>query len=295
MEDTNILLTIIIPTYNRPQLLLRAVNSALAQTIENFEVIVVDDCSCEPVNLPEHPHLRIIRLPENKGGSAARNIGAKAAKGHWINFLDDDDELLPHMAEVSLKALQQTSLSKPVGAISGIEVVDSEGKVITTRIPPTLPRGFHYGLEDIDSNRSFLCKQTLIVEKEVLLSIGGFDESLPSRIHTDLFLRLNLVCSLLGIERAGYRLYKHDGFQISSDPSRRQAGFDRIVEKHHKIFQAHPKMYANFIYEQVIKSYQMGQSKAGFKNLLRAMEISPRYTFGRMFYTVINTIKRSFA
>ncbi|HEY9768698.1 MAG TPA: glycosyltransferase [Coleofasciculaceae cyanobacterium] len=48
-----ILLSIIIPTYNRPKLLLRAVNSALAQTIEDFGVIVVDDCSSEPVNLPK--------------------------------------------------------------------------------------------------------------------------------------------------------------------------------------------------------------------------------------------------
>lgn len=291
--NTDILLSIIIPTYNRPDLLLRAVNSALAQTIKDFEVIVVDDCSSKPISLPEHPRLRIIRLPENKGGSAARNIGTKAALGHWINFLDDDDELLPDMAEVSLKALQQSSLPKPVGAISGIEVVDREGKVIKTRIPPTLPRGSHYGLEDIDSSHSFLCKQTLIVEKEVLLSIGGFDESLPSRIHTDLFLRLNLVCSLVGIDRIGYRLYKHDGFQISSDPTRRQAGFDRIVEKHYKIFQAHPKMYANFIYEQVITSYKMGQSKAGLKNLSKAIEVSPQHTFGRIFYTAINSIKRS--
>ena len=288
MKDT--LLSIIIPTYNRPKLLLRAVNSALAQTIEDFEVIVVDDCSSEPIDLPEHSCLRIIRLPENKGGSAARNIGIQAAKGHWINFLDDDDELLPHLAEAAFKTLQQSSLPQPVGAISGIEVVDREGKVIQTRIPPTLPRGSHYGLENIDPDRSFLCKQTLVVEKEVLLSIGGFDESLPSRIHTDLFLRLNLVCSLSGIQQVGYRLYKHDGFQISSDPTRRQVGFDRIVEKHQKIFQAHPKMYANFIYEQAITSYKMGQYKAGLKNLSRAVKVSPQYTCGRMFHTAIDSI-----
>ena len=289
MKDT--LLSIIIPTYNRPQLLLRAVNSALAQTIEDFEVIVVDDCSSQPIDLPPNPRLRIIRLPENKGGSAARNIGTQAAKGHWINFLDDDDELLPPMAEVALKALQQSSLPQPVGVISGIEVVDREGKVSQTRIPPTLPRGSHYGLEDIDPARSFLCKQTLIVEKEVLLSMGGFDESLPSRIHTDLFLRLNLVCSLSGIQQVGYRLYKHDGFQISSDPTRRQAGFDRIVEKHQTIFQAHPKMYADFIYEQAITSYKMGQYKAGFKSLSRAIKVSPQYTCGRIFHTAIESLE----
>ncbi|MGF1542581.1 MAG: glycosyltransferase family 2 protein [Pleurocapsa sp.] len=291
MKD--ILLSIIIPTYNRPQLLLRAVNSALAQTIEDLEVIVVDDCSSESVNLPEHPHLRIIRLPENKGGSAARNIGTQAAKGQWVTFLDDDDQLLPHMAEASLKALHTSSLPKPVAVISGIEVVDDNANQISTRIPPTLPRGSHYSLEEIDPSQSFFCKQTLVVEKEVLLAIGGFDESLPSRIHTDLFLRLNPVCSILGVSQIGYRLYKHNNWQISSDPTRRQVGFNRIIEKHHKTFQAHPKMFADFLYNQAITSYKIGQVQASLNNLIRAIAVSPRHTLGRMFYTIINSLTKN--
>ena len=292
MKD--ILLSIIIPTYNRPQLLLRAVNSALAQTIKNFEVLVVDDCSEKPVDLPEHSRLRVLRLPENKGGSAARNIGIKEARGKWISFLDDDDELLPHMAEVSLKAIEKSSLPKPIGVISGIEVVYEEDSTTKIRLPPTLPLGSHYGLEKISPVESFFCKQTLVVEKDVLLSIGGFDESLPSRIHTDLFLRLNIVCSILGIKQVGYRLYKHKGFQISSDPTRRQAGFHRIVEKHQKTFQAHPKMFADFIYNQAVTSYKMGQSQAGLKKLFWAAKVSPQYTFSRMFRTVIDPLKKSF-
>lgn len=289
------LLSIIIPTYDRPQLLLRAVNSALAQTIEDFEVIVVDDCSSEPVKLPEHPRLRVIRLLENRGGSAARNIGTEAAQGRWINFLDDDDELVPNMAELAFKGLQRSSLPSPVGVILGIEVINREGKKIETRLPPTLARGSHYGLEDIDHSESFLCKQTLIVEKEVLLAIGGFDETLPSRIHTDLFLRLNLVCSILGVRQVGYRLYKHQGFQISSDPTRRQIGFERIIEKHGEIFEAHPEMFANFVYNQAMRSYKIGQIQAGWKNLGRALKISPRHTLGRMSNTAIASIKHRLA
>ena len=292
MKD--ILLSIIIPTYNRPQLLLRAVNSALAQTIEDFEVIVIDDCSKEPVDLPEHPRLRIIRLSKNQGGSAARNIGIREAKGKLISFLDDDDELLPHMAEMSIKALQTSSLTQPVGVISGIEVVDQNGRKIDARIPPTLPRGSYYGLEDIDSSQSYLCKQTLVVEKEVLLSIGGFDESLPSRIHTDLFLRLNLVCSILGIPKIGYRLHKHNEFRISSDPNRRQIGFNRLIEKHQKAFLTHPKMFADLIYNQTITSYKLKQFEAALKNLNWAMKISFRHTCGRILYTLLDLIKGNY-
>lgn len=151
------LLSIIIPTYNRPHLLPRAVESALAQTIEDFEVIVVDDASPEAVNLPEHPRLKVIRQPENRGGSAARNVGAKAARGQWITYLDDDDLLLPHMAEVSLEALAKghPSLPKPIAVLSGIEVIGEDGQVKQTRIPPTLPKGSHFGLEEIKPEQSF--------------------------------------------------------------------------------------------------------------------------------------------
>ncbi len=128
---TNPILSIIIPTYNRSHLLRRAVNSALAQTVEDIEVIVVDDASPESVQLPEHPKLRIIRLLENSGGAAARNAGAKAARGRWITYLDDDDELLLHMVKVSLEALAKTNLPKPVAAISSIEVFNEDGEVIS--------------------------------------------------------------------------------------------------------------------------------------------------------------------
>ena len=112
------ILSIVIPTYNRAKLLHRAVESALAQTFADLEVLVVDDGSPQPVALQNHdPRLRILRLPRNVGGAAARNAGARAAAGQWITYLDDDDESLPHMAAVSLKGLRQTQLPSPVAVL----------------------------------------------------------------------------------------------------------------------------------------------------------------------------------
>src|SRR5262245_56984002 len=189
-------LTIIITTRDRPHLLRLAVKSALEQTVEDLEVIVVDDGSAEPVNLPEQPRLSLIRLPVSRGPSAARNVGARAARGQWIAHLDDDDQLLPHYAEVSLNALAQTTLPKPVAALSALEVVNERGEVFQTHVPPTLPRGSHFGLETIDHRLSFWSKATLVVEREVLVGIGGFDESLTSLEYTEMFLRLGRACSI---------------------------------------------------------------------------------------------------
>ncbi len=278
---SNPLISIIIPTYNRPYLLSHAVKSALEQTVEDFEVIVVDDASAEPVNLPEDPRLQVIRLPVNSGGAVARNIGARIAKGKWLIYLDDDDQLLPHMAATSLEALANTTLPQPVAAISGIEVVNEEGKTIEKRIPPSLPKGSHFGLEEIEPGKSFLCKQTMVVEREVFLKIGGFDESFQSRIHTELFLRLNLVCSILGVPVLTYQLFQHSGSRISRNPSLRQVSFNRLVQKHKSVFKAHPKMFAKFLYEHSRRSYDLGQKYAAVSNLFWAMRVEPLSTLRR--------------
>lgn len=272
---SNPLLSIVIPTYNRPDLLPRAVKSALEQTLEDVEVIVVDDASPEPVQLLEHPRLQILRQPVNSGGAAARNVGARAARGHWLAYLDDDDELLPHMAEVSLEALAKTTLPKPVAAISGIEVVNADGKVIETRLPPTLLCGSHFGLEEIQPGQSFLCKQTMVVEREVFLKIGGFDESFPSRIHTELFLRLNQVCSILGLPIVTYQLFAHEESRVSRNPSLRSVAFESLVRKHESLFKAHPKMFAELVYKNAVRLNELGQKRAAFSSIWWAMQIDP--------------------
>ena len=91
--------SVIIPTYNRASLLPRAVNSVLAQTYSDYEIIVVDDCS--PDNTQDviaafsDPRIRSFRHVTNRRQSAAINTGIANARGEYIAFLDDDDEFTP--------------------------------------------------------------------------------------------------------------------------------------------------------------------------------------------------------
>ncbi|HEY3990289.1 MAG TPA: glycosyltransferase family 2 protein [Acidobacteriaceae bacterium] len=91
--------SVVIPTRNRPELVRRAVESVLAQTYRDFEIIVVIDGpdAMTEAALGEFtdPRLRLLALAESQGGSDARNAGIAAAKGEWVAFLDDDDEWLP--------------------------------------------------------------------------------------------------------------------------------------------------------------------------------------------------------
>ena len=90
--------SVIIPTYNRAHLLPRALESVLAQTFEDLEVLVVDDGSTdgtEAVVTGYDDRVRYLRQPQNAGVSAARNRGLREARGEFVAFLDSDDEWFP--------------------------------------------------------------------------------------------------------------------------------------------------------------------------------------------------------
>ena len=99
MSERAPVFSVIIPTYNRSRLVLRAIGSALTDQSDDYEVIVVDDCSTDDtVHVLSRLHdarLRVITCADNGGCCVARNIGARAARGDWLIFLDSDDELTP--------------------------------------------------------------------------------------------------------------------------------------------------------------------------------------------------------
>lgn len=102
-------ISVIISTWNRPKLLQRALDSVLAQTFTDFEVIIVDDCSDKPVNLklPKNENrVTVIRLPYNTGYQVRpKNVGLMLTRGNLISYLDDDNVYLPDHLEVLYEAI----------------------------------------------------------------------------------------------------------------------------------------------------------------------------------------------
>jgi glycosyltransferase involved in cell wall biosynthesis len=101
--------SVIIPYYNRADVIGRAIGSVQRQSFTDWELIVVDDGSDDPVELrdtvSDDPRIRFLRHARNQGVSAARNTGVQAAQGRFVAFLDSDDEWLPKKLEFQLKAV----------------------------------------------------------------------------------------------------------------------------------------------------------------------------------------------
>lgn len=96
-------ISVIIPTYGRPRFLDEALTSVVSQSYSAHEIIVVDDCSPEPIELPTHlrGQVQLIRHVRNQGAGAARNTGLAHATGDFVIFLDDDDLFTPDRLRVA--------------------------------------------------------------------------------------------------------------------------------------------------------------------------------------------------
>src|SRR5436190_11436655 len=99
--------SVVIPVFNRAVAVRRAIDSVLAQTFQDFEIIVVDDGStddtAESVSSFQDPRITLIRHDRKRGGSAARNTGIRSSSGAYVAFLDSDDEWLPAKLERQLE------------------------------------------------------------------------------------------------------------------------------------------------------------------------------------------------
>ena len=131
--------TVVIPTRNRPSLVIRAVRSALAQTFTNLEVVVVvdgpDEETIASLSGVKDDRVRILALPESRGGGAARNAGTAAARGEWIGLLDDDDEWFPQKLERQLDVAGQSRFQQPI-VFSQLRALTPHGNFIWPRRGP---------------------------------------------------------------------------------------------------------------------------------------------------------------
>lgn len=170
----NELVSIIITTYNRPQWLEQAIQSAMDQTYQPIEVIVVDDGSDRDDTkeiAARYPRVKYI-YQKNKGLGAARNLGIASSKGEWIQFLDDDDWLDISSVEEKVKV---ANANPGVSIVySDLYIVDEDDGKLSKYYegyPRPLPAGEIYAAL---ARRNFIPIHAMLMEKKALDRMNGF-------------------------------------------------------------------------------------------------------------------------
>jgi glycosyltransferase involved in cell wall biosynthesis len=180
--------TVVIPTFNRSETILRAVGSVLSQTHTDLELLVIDDGGSDatPETLARiaDPRVRLLHHPHNRGAAAARNTGIQAARGAFVAFLDSDDQWLPRKLELQLAALKDAPSDKAVSCHGvhmhlldhGIERDQPLGSSADWKLRLTLGCDLSPGA-------------TLLARREAFARVGLLDEALPRFEDWDWLLR----------------------------------------------------------------------------------------------------------
>lgn len=168
--------SVIIPTFNRGAMTVRAVQSVIEQTYADWECIVVDDASTdnteELISGIGHDRVRYIRHETNLHASASRNTGIQAASGKYLAFLDDDDYWLPDKLEKQMNLMEGGE--ETLGLVYCWMDYFRDGEIVHRHHPELRGNVFEH---TIDEQRMGGCP-TLLVRKDLALEIGGFDPSL---------------------------------------------------------------------------------------------------------------------
>ena len=236
------LVTVVIPTYNRAGLVVRAVRSALESGSDDARVIVVDDASTDDTlqRLADVEDDRLQVLTQTRGGApVARNRGAAAADTPWLLFLDSDDELLRD----GLGHLT-CCLVPDVGLASGDQLRKHRDGSVTRAGP--------WDLSFLSPGATALLGSgTYAVSTQLFLAVGGFDADLASAQHTDLAFRLVPKMSEQGLRilhLAKPIAVHHIGSPLSIRKDQRAVlqGTEALIQRHLALLKAKPRVLADY-------------------------------------------------
>ncbi|WP_396613380.1 glycosyltransferase family 2 protein (plasmid) [Haloferax sp. S1W] len=229
------LVSVVIPTYGRPEFVTDAVQSVATQSYSRIELLVVDDHSPEPVapTLERVDTSRLVRTvvlrhDENRGANAARNTGIRESGGDIIAFLDDDDWWQPTVVEQYVETFRESP--PDVGLVSvGVRVEDTAGRQIGAHRP-------NFDGDPLD----ILLRGTLVgsfsrfsVTRDVVEKAGLPDELLPSWQDWEWQFRLARHCKFASVSEPLVVRTEGTHEQITDDfEERRDVSYPRILARH---------------------------------------------------------------
>lgn len=231
-EANSPLVSVVITTYNRPECLVRAIQTVSAQTYRPIEIVVVDDHSRVPASdvvrtlSPDVADLRCIRHDENRGANAARNTGVAEARGSYVAFLDDDDRWAPDKLERQIAAFERTDST--VGLVFTGRKHVGDGDITERKIPDPI---------EGDVTKQLLCRNIVGTQSSVMVRTAvardvPFDEDIQRWADLEWYIRVSKVCDFHAV-REPLVIYTFDaGNRISDDFDRLRTSVRQFIEKY---------------------------------------------------------------
>ncbi|MGQ0557343.1 MAG: glycosyltransferase [Nitrospiraceae bacterium] len=237
------LVSVIMPTHNRPQQLQRAVASVLAQTYQDFEIIVINDAGCDVesalAGLNDAGRITSVRHAVNRGLAAARNTGLKLARGKYVAYLDDDDRYLPDHLETLVGFLETHNERAAYTDAWRVHEQRQEDQYIETN--RDVPYSYDFNATRLLISNYFPVL-TVMHERACLEAVGLFDEALTSHEDWDLWIRISRRYPFKHLKKVTAEFtWRTDG---SSMTSSRRPDFARtaamIYDKYRSVSEAIP-------------------------------------------------------
>ena len=204
------LVSVVVPTHQRAELLPRLLASVLGQDLRELELLVVVDGSTDGTSqLLESctdPRLRVLSHPRPRGVAHARNTGTAAARGRWVAWCDDDDVWAPGKLRLQLEAL--TTAPGALWSNGGSAYVDSELRLTRVR---RCPDPATVAADMLRINAVTGGGSGVLADRELVLSLGGFDTRLSMYADWDLWARLAHAAPLAAVDRPLVGYVEHVG------------------------------------------------------------------------------------
>ena len=295
--------SIIIPTYNRANLLSRAIKSILNQTFKDFELIIVDDGSTDNtrqvVEKFQKEDSRIKYIWQENSGAPARpkNTGIKNSTGEYIAFLDDDDEWLPEKLEKQLK-LFENSEKNNLGFVGCNFYINEDNKTKLYKIPK-MKNVFKNLLEGVVINGS----SGIMIKKLVIGNVGLFDENFKSSEDWDLWIRISQKYDFDFIKEFLFKRYFHGGnLTKTGSYCTKIKELKYLLEKYQSSYKKFPIIYSKIL-RNIGTIYLLDNNiNLARKHFIKSIKTSPFYLrnyinflislFGISFYKKLLLIKQ---
>ena len=278
------MISVIIPLYNKKDSIATALDSVLAQTYQDFEVVVVDDGSTDDgaaiVERYTDERIRLVRQ-ENAGVSAARNRGIAEARGEYVAFLDADDEWMPEFLE-EIVTLQREFPECRAQATSYVQCQNGEKRgIVLNRLPFKGEHGILTNYFEVAAHsHPPVWTSAVCIERALLQEIGGFPQGIKSGEDLLTWARI-AVCTQWAYSLNAYAIFNMEGYNKNERPKRIPAEVDVVGNELKLLWKAHPKTkglkhYIAHWHKMRTSIYlRLGMHKKSFNEALMGLRYAP--------------------